>query len=324
MNPAVLSARVTIGPGGAPVVFDTSKLVNLSRTPMEIHELIVTAVEQADGWSNGFTTPAAVVMLRGALGQHGMTDGYAPMAVLGPSRTFEIEDIRNLPQLITGEQAFGRGVSSTVRWRFHRSVVLRPGSGFNFGARYSPEDSALISVTPFDVRVTLTAVGRYLPQGAAIPAAQFVPYVSATRLDVGDVTTGGDRSRISQQDELRNPMDKPVTIRRIVGMRFIRPDTPTKDFVVGFAGGNDGVALIDDNFTSDLIDFRFADGTKLSDGRVPFDGVFAQRFALEGEFVVKPGGRCVVDLLAKQRTSAATNPYEILKIGIVGDRPEVM
>jgi hypothetical protein len=326
MNAAVLSSRVTLlgASSGAAVSFDASKLTNLTRTPMEIRELIASAVSQNTGAPGG--TPFALVNLKGKVGRHSMTDGETPIAVLGPARQWEADHTRSLPQMST--YLSGRGYTSLIRWQFRRPLVLRPGAGFTFEARFSADDIALLVADMDDVVVTLTAVGRYLPVNAPVPRVQSVPYVSSARLRVDNVdNSGGDQLILSRQGELENSNAGPFEVNRIVGVRFAFGSVGPSAHMVNTMTADTASHMNVSDFTNELFNLRFPDRTTLAAERIPFDAIFGQRRSLEGAFVVPPSGRCVAELFAFQRNFTGVSipvATEVVKLGIVGDRLEVL
>ncbi len=322
-NPVILSSNVLITSTSGALAFDAGALTNLGRSPVEIRELIVTAVGQSTGGAPR-ASALGLVKIKGKFNRQAMTAGLVSIAALGPARSWEGENVGNLPQM--SSYLSNRGFAAQVRWQFHRPVILAPGAGFTFEAQMSAEDVALLPSAPDNMRVTLAFSGRDLASGVAVPRAQLVPYVSDARINVDNVAgSGGDKTFLSQQHELTNPNATPLTVRRIIGQRFYVNTTAPSAFLMVNASAETSNYVTASDLTKELFNLQFPDRTKLCADRTPFHMVFGQRAFVEGEFVVPPTARCVAELFSFQRNYAAkTKNNEVVKLGIVGDRPEVV
>lgn len=323
-NPVALSSTVLLTSTSGSLSFDAGLLTNLDRNPVEIREMIVTAVGQSTGGAPR-ASALGLVKLKGKFNRHSMTaSGHVSMAVLGPARSWEAENIGNLPQMAS--YLSNRGFAAQVRWQFHRPLIVAPGGGFVFEAQMSADDIALLASAPDNIRVTLAFIGRDLAAGVEMPKAQLVPYASDCRINVNNVAgSGGDKLFLSQANELTNPNASPFTVRRIVGQRFyINTTAPSAFLMVNASAETSNYATASD-LTKELFNLQFPDRTKLCADRIPFHMVFGQRSFVEGEFIVPPTARCVAELFSFQRNYAAkTKNNEVVKLGIVGDRPEVV
>jgi hypothetical protein len=252
------------------VPFDSSKLLNTYRTPIEVREILVNTITYS---YDGKVDASYLTYLEGKFGQNYITDGPTPIALLSPHKV----------------DATGQGDihlienSDPVYVACRRIILPKPlylpsGKGFSFVASIQPSEFTTKINTlgyNFDVDVFVGIVGRFLTASDPRPKSNLVPMFSHAEMT--------QNRRISIETELRNPLTKPLRVKRLIGV------SPRWGTVPGSMINVNGYESYS---TGTEIEFKLPDGSPLSEDAIDFKrGIFGQMRVMPCDFELPANSR---------------------------------
>jgi hypothetical protein len=320
--PIVLRTTATIPPSGAgvttPVTFDSTKVQNTLRVPIEISEILVTVFCQEDS-STTTVQPCSMgsgVELDLLAGHHVLTDGFIPFAVLAPWNSSDVGFSRAFEHAVT---ANGRDdVRTTRRIVLPQPIRLAPGVGFSGRTRRRPP-TGMTSVTTGSQMVVLTLLGRAAPSGPRAPTMQRLPFWSHTRLALSSTTKTAE----STEHEFRNPLSAEFAVERIIaaeigGLTAAFPITTActirSDLVAA------GLSIVGSKVFDPDVQLRWPNGDLLNTERaLPASALFLRNWAYAHPFALAPNTR----VRATVSQNVITYGYDFL-MSLFGTRMEVL
>lgn len=306
-TPTVLRGSAVVAAGAGvtpPATFDTTKLQNTLRVPIEITEILVTVHEFGSLDRAGTTNEdagAAIEMDLRVGGKH-LTNGFVPFQTLAPWNSGE-------------DSAWSAGGALTAAATFNqRRIVLpepirlRPNVGFSGAARRAPVET-VTSASAVTTTVTLTAIGRVVPEGILSPTAQALPlWTAATLLATATVLV----PKTSERD-LFNPLQVPLDVARIVV-------ASSKAGAAGqSASGPLGLGAIE---YDPILRMRWPNGDLLGVDPIYLQSAFIREHTIAHKFQLPGGSRVTAAFDFTNPGAGATTPY--LQIAIFGTRREVL
>lgn len=304
----------------AAVTLDSQRLTNQTRFPVEIREMRIMARGNfANLFSNqqqGTVNEASpIVALDIKLGRYYITDGLTPMSVMAPVR-FRSDFIS---RAIDDAYQISSYYDTTVANRrivFRKPLYLRPGVGFRVNAAI-PTMPVLLGVVTrsFTVVVAVTLIGRYLLPSDPIPKTHDVPFFSAAWLS--------QNKTVSLEMDLDNPLEKPLDLTRIVGVKVVSL----------FNAGNPpqaGVFIDPGSFSPETtVEISLPTLEKLAEDPFDFPQLFGQGKTLPFSYRLPGSERIRMRLGPNAQevdNSASYFGYQtnrtIYQFGLLGSRPE--
>lgn len=285
---------------GVKADFDTSKLINSFRVPIEVMALRIL-IEPRPSEAVTDLVLAPFIYLEAKLGKHYLTDGPVPVSILAPYRKWE-----------AGQEVFATADDfSQLSMRtivLPRPLFLRPGVGFAVQASI-PADSFTSGTNAFasnfSVNVHVAVLGRFIGDGEKIPEMHELPMVSFGQME--------DRQKyLLLETDLRNPLSKSIRVHRLTGTKIV--------------SHNPGTEVMNEEFTTrsttDFFQLRYPDGSlAMSEDRIEFTHVFGQMRTWPASFDLAANQRLVARVTKSALGGTAVRGFQI---GLFATRPEVV
>lgn len=286
--------------------FDTSKLMNTLRVPVEVREIRVSVETRPLSAANVRSIEAStLVQLEGKFGEHYITDGPIFYSVMAPYRLVsDPMDAYPIANIQTAQFTVRRII-------LPKPLYVAPGVGFSFTAMIVNSSFVSGIHTDFDVVVYVSLLGRYLGSDAK-PQFNYVPMISDVLLTQSNL--------ISTEVDFRNPLSKPLQVHRIVAaapLRFVSVGPVTSG--ESLLNALDLRLPIKDS----TVEMRFPNGDLACEDPVDLlRSLFGPMRTWPASFEMPANERIVAKISAN--TSQAADPIVGYEFGLFGTRPEVI
>lgn len=282
---------------GARATFDSAKLMNTYRVPIEVTALRMLVEPRPSGVvTNLILSPFVRLELK--LGRHYMTDGAVPISIMAPYRMWE----QRKESFLTANDPTELSMRTIV---LPRPIYLKPGMGLSGHAEIVADEmttGAAAFGQDFTVNVHLAMIGRFLEDNGRVPEMHDVPMISHTQLT-------GTHPR-SLEEELRNPLSKSLRVHRLTG-------TIASQSVGGATSWREAYSTLFASTVFHTVEIAFPNSDALSESEMEFAHIFGQMRTYPCSFDLPANTR----LRAKSRLTDAGYG---LQIGLFGTRPEVV